>query len=103
MFLMLDTPNPRNPGSSLLSCSLIVSMAPVPQTPLRVFLCDKHYFSLIIFRIVSVVPAKVSVVIESFRSCFRSDTRSFRSKFMVFLSIFDDASFIQDINSIKGP
>lgn len=41
-------------------------MAPVPQTPLRVFLCDKHYFSLIIFRIVSVVPAKVSVVIESF-------------------------------------
>ena len=63
---MLDTPNPRNPGSSLLSCSLIVSMAPVPQTPLRVFLCDKHYFSLIIFRIVSVVPAKVSVVIESF-------------------------------------
>ena len=37
IFLMLSSENPRKPGSSLRSCSLISLMAPVPHVPLREF------------------------------------------------------------------
>ena len=35
IFLILSSEKPRKPGSSLLSCSLIILIAPVPHVPLR--------------------------------------------------------------------